>query len=315
MASSLRANLLGVQASGPEREEVRRYVERRLPDDMVIHLEKAASERVGSVPHDIWDVHCENSRWWAITNPLNVYSQEDFKSRDVVLTFHVGLAIRVASQRDVPITDAAASLLPGAWRRWRQAGEALGAAREAEDFQAIGMRLRECLVSVAGEVAHDDLVPEGTQAPRGADVVGWLRLLMGRLAGGRESAQLRSYLHKVTKETWDYVNWLTHAKNARYYDAEIGVGAVSHLLAAITAARLRWAREGHRRCEDCGSYSVGSGRCQHCGWVDSDYEPPPVERLSEEELVSRRAEPCTPSSDISTFVSPDDLSSTTQAER
>jgi hypothetical protein len=34
---------------------------------------------------------------------------------------------------------------------------------------------------------------------------------------------------------------------------------------------------------------------------------PGVEELSEEELGSRLAEPCTPSSDISTFITPDDL--------
>jgi hypothetical protein len=257
--------------------------------------------------HDIWDVHCSGRRWWAVTNPLNAYSQDDFKSRDVVLTFHIGLAIRVASQGDVPITDSAAGLLPGAWRRWEQAVEALGTAREAEDFQAVGVRLRECLVSFVSEIANDDLVPQGATAPKGADVVGWSSLLADHLAQGPSAERLRSYLKKMTKETLDFVNWLTHAKNAGNYDAEIGTAAVSHLLATVTAARLRWNQRGYRRCEECGSYSLAAAQCQRCGWVDPNYEQPPVEELREEDLASRLAEPCTPSSDISTFSTLDDI--------
>src|SRR6266508_4622009 len=92
----------------------------------VVHLEKVASERVGPARHDIWDVHCSESRWWVVTEPTNLYSQDDFKSRDVVLTFHVGLALRLeyAREREVPVAPGSAELLPGSWRRWQQASEA-----------------------------------------------------------------------------------------------------------------------------------------------------------------------------------------------
>ena len=132
--------------------------------------EKVAVERVGSMVYDIWDVHCADERWWAVTNPLNAYLQTDFKSRDVVLTFHIGLAIRVANQHTVPIREEAAEMLPGSWRRWEQAVEALSTAAEAEDFQAVGMRLRECLVSFVGEVADDHLVPEGEEQPQAVEL-------------------------------------------------------------------------------------------------------------------------------------------------
>jgi len=32
---------------------------------------------------------------------------------------------------------------------------------EAETFQAVGVRLRECLISFVGETTDDGLVPEG----------------------------------------------------------------------------------------------------------------------------------------------------------
>lgn len=296
-----------MRTSVSERDELLSYFAGQLPNDPVVHVEMVASERVGGTVHDIWDVHCATSRWWAVSHPLNLYSQTDFKSRDVVLTFHVGLAMRMATVHTVPVNERAASLLPGGWRRWEQAVDAFGTAKEAEDFQAIGVRLRECLVSFAADFANDDLVPAAEEAPKAADVVAWSSLLADRLAPGSSAEHLRSYLKKMSKETWAYVNWLTHAKNVRHDDAEFGLAAVSHLLASFTSARLRWSHEGSVRCEECGSYSVGAGRCPRCGWVDSDWEAPALPEVNERERSARMAEPCTPSSDISTLITLDEL--------
>jgi hypothetical protein len=207
------------------------------------HLEKAASELVGPVRHDIWDVHCPESRWWVVTNPTNLYSQQDFKSRDVVLTFHLGLALRLeyAQEREVPVAPASAELLPGSWRRWQQAFEAYESEDEAETFQAVGVRLRECLVSFLGETTGDELVPEGTRPPKRADLRAWTELLANALAAGESAAKLRSYLKKIAVETWEYVNWLTHAKNAVRMDAEIGLKTVEHLLGMLRRRGCGWA--------------------------------------------------------------------------
>jgi hypothetical protein len=117
-----------------DEEEIRAYVEREADED-VVHVELAASELVGPVRHEIWDVHCTDSRWWVLTNPTNLYSQADFKSRDVALTFRVGLALRVAyrDEHRVPVAPSSAALLPGSWRRWEQALETYMAGDEAED--------------------------------------------------------------------------------------------------------------------------------------------------------------------------------------
>ena len=297
-----------MKATPIEREEVRAYFQAQMEDDPVIHLEKVAVERVGANVHDIWDVHCENSRWWAASCPLNYYSQEDFTSRDVVLTFHIGLMARVMTRRQVPITEDASSLLPNAWRLWEQAVETMTTGREAEDFQSVGVRLRECLVTYASEIADADLVPDGTTPPKGADVVAWSALLADRLAPGSSSEQLRSYVKKLARETWDLVNKLTHAKSAGSYDAEIAAAAVSHFLSTVTATRMRWDAGDPERCGSCGSYHLAAGTCLRCGWVDPDYEAQPAVETSEEELAARLDEPCTPSSDISTFISPEDYS-------
>jgi hypothetical protein len=68
-----------VHSSQRDKDEIRTYVEGQA-HERVIHLEKAASELVGPVRHNIWDVHCAESRWWVVTNPTNLYSQADFKS-------------------------------------------------------------------------------------------------------------------------------------------------------------------------------------------------------------------------------------------
>ncbi|MGH2704426.1 MAG: hypothetical protein ACRDJ4_04825 [Actinomycetota bacterium] len=222
------------------------------------------------------------------------------------MTFHVGLMLRVeyGRERAVPVLPEPARLLPGSWRRWQRAFESYEAAIEAEGFQSVGVRLRECLVSFVAETRSEDLVPEGEPAPKAADVKAWTALLADSLASGTSAASLRSYLKKVAVETWDYVNRLTHAKNAIRLDAEIGLNAVEHLLGVFTAARLRCEVP---RCGSCGSFGVGGGECRHCGWIDENYEPPIAEPIAAGELARRLEEPCTPSSDIGTFIGPDDL--------
>lgn len=107
-------------------------------------------------------------------------------------------------------------------------------------------------------------------------------------------------------ETWEYVNWLTHAKNAVRMGAEIGLKQVEYLLGTFTAARLRLVH-APIRCEAYGSYQLVAGVCRQCEWVDPAYEPPSVQELSSDEQEQRLAAWCTPSSDISTFLSPNDF--------
>jgi hypothetical protein len=216
------------------------------------------------------------------------------------------LRVEYAQEREVPLAPAQADLLPGSWRRWQQAFEAYDSGDEAETFQAVGMRLRECLVSFVGETGSDGLVPDGAERPTNADFKGWTDLLANTLAAGDSSAKLRSYLKAITVETWTYVNWLTHAKNAVRMDAEIGLKTVEHLLGMFTAARLR-VGQARTRCQECGSYSVVGGVCAHCEWTDPHYQPRELPDVTEEERARLLAEPCVPSSDIATFVGPEDF--------
>jgi hypothetical protein len=62
---------LTMRATKRQTDTVRVYTEDQAHEE-VVHLEKAASELVGPVRHDIWDVHCTDSRWWVITEPMNL---------------------------------------------------------------------------------------------------------------------------------------------------------------------------------------------------------------------------------------------------
>ncbi|MFH8793285.1 hypothetical protein [Streptomyces sp. NPDC017941] len=285
-----------------EREFIRSYAESN--DLEVIHLEKVRSETVGPARHDVWDVHCTDGRWWVVTNPAYLYSQNDFKSVEVVISFHVGLMTRVMFQKKAPVTEEATELLPGSWRRWEQAAEALSHGDEAEDFQAVGVRLRECLVSFVAEIGDPEMVPEGEEVPKKANVVAWSRIIADTLAAGSSSAKTRSYLKSLAKESWEYTNWLTHAKNATSIDAEFGVQAVSHALEMFTGALIETLRET-QRCDDCGSYATAGGVCRECDWIDESYEPP--EEGPREPSDEWKKHPCVPSSDISTLITPDSL--------
>lgn len=167
-----------------ERDHIRTYVENQGHEE-VVHLEKVGSEVVGLNRHDIWDVHCPSSRWWVLTNMTNLYDQNDFKSRDVALTFHVGLMARIMHRqsRTADISPDSAALLQGSWRRWQQAVDAYDGVEEAETYQAVGMRLRECLVSFLEETCDSSLIPAGGTRPKDADFRGWTELLANALAG------------------------------------------------------------------------------------------------------------------------------------
>lgn len=280
------------------------YLSREFSDATVDHLERVGVEHVAGIRHEIWDAHIGDERWWVVTNPTNYCSQADFKSRDVVLTFHIGLAIRILSRDRVPITPEAAGILPSVWRRWEQAVETFSKAEQAEDFQAVGTHLRECLISFAHEVADDSIVPQDGQRPKASDVVGWLNLFAGALAPGDSNARLRHYLRALIEPTWSYQQTLLHKKGATRLDAEIGIASVEHLVSCFTAAIMR-VRDQRSRCKECDGYVVG-GTCPHCGWVDPDFEPAPLPVRSEDEIRAALAEPCVLTSDISTLMTVDD---------
>jgi hypothetical protein len=262
-----------------EMEHVTDYLAKEAPDEKIVHLERVASERIFDRRHDVWDVHTDQARWWVISAPMNLYHQEDFPSMDHALSFHIGLTARVAARQRPTVGDEQQDRVAGAWRKWRQAADASDRADEAEEFQAVGMRCREALLTLVREVATDEMIPSGAEAPKRGDFLHWSEHIAEAIAGGKSSKRIRSYLKTTARETWELVGWLTHAQNATRFDAWLTVSATENVLAHYSLVLVRFERGTPARCPVCSSYRLASvyhpeaggespylTLCESCGW-------------------------------------------------
>jgi hypothetical protein len=280
-----------------ERRRVVDYLKSQAPDLAVEHTEKVAGEWVFDREYEVWDVHTRaegpgrprRERWWVVTNPTNLYNQSDFKSMDYTLSFHIGVTTRVFAQQALKAPNRPEPRLERTRRQWEQAAEAAQRAEEAEEFQSVGVRCRETLVSFVHALGTKEIVPTGQEAPKKSDFIHWSERLADAVAPGDSNSELRGYLKAVAKLTWQYVGWLTHAKNAVRLDSDLAVEMVGHLLSVFEQAVERQERGGPDRCPSCESYRVvgdwefdADGEvmlhrrlCEACSWSE-DYEPEPL---------------------------------------
>lgn len=267
-----------------ERRNVEEYFRLESPEeDEILRSEKIAVESIYGERHDVWEVEAKSGRWWVVTNPTNLYSQDDFPSMEVVLSFHIGLMARLVarSARKPTASDEQRDRTPAAWRKFAQAAEAIDKADEAEEFQAVGMRCREALVKFARDAAESEKISAGAEDLKKGDFVGWSKVIADAAASGKSNKALRSYLKTTAKTTWDFVAALTHDEDATRHDAEIAVSATETALAAFSDALVRYERGAPDRCPECESYRVVSDfrpelgdagnyvtLCANCGWED-----------------------------------------------
>lgn len=262
-----------------EERAIREYVESQAQGETVTHAEKVRAERLRHRKVDGWDVRTDNERYWVITNPTNLYLQSVFPSLDYTISLHIGLTERVWARQAPPVAEAERRRLAAVWRRWTQAAEALDAAEEIEEFQAVGMRCRECLLAFVKIASKPDMVPAGEDAPKTGDFIRWSELIAERIATGASLKTVRGYLKAAAKETWQLVGWLTHSQNATRMDADIALDATQNVLVAFGLALVRLERGATDRCPACGSsrlvtdYGAGlassaTAMCDGCGWVD-----------------------------------------------
>ena len=257
---------------------VRRYVEREGKEE-VTHAERVTTEYALGRKLEAWDVRTTKGRWWVITSPTNLYSQELFPSLDYTISFHVGVTARMMSQSRPDVEPMEEALLAAAWRKWQQAGEALDEAEEAEDFQSVGMRCRESLIAMVKTLAKAEMVASSEVAPKRADVPAWSERIADHIAYGSSAEYVRHYLKTIAKSGWQLATWVTHASNATRADAILTLEATQHILATFGTAIFRQAHGIPNQCPSCGSYQIGLRRypddaegeavpgCRACGWV------------------------------------------------
>jgi hypothetical protein len=260
--------------------DIASYVEGQARDETVEHVERVKREVVLGEIYEIWDVTTDKERWWVITNLTNLYSQKYFPSLDYTLSFHIGLMARLRNKSGRVDADDP-SPFDEVFRRVDQAEQHLGHAVEAEDYQTVGMHLREALVSLVTAMRRRTAIPEGTDLPQDANFVGWSDLLMNILCGGGSNKELRQHLKNVAKETWQLVNWLTHHRNATEKSASIALHSSQAVVGHFVQILERSNTDQIDRCPVCTSRNIRRhfniaippdgayfSSCGTCGWDD-----------------------------------------------
>lgn len=255
----------------------------------VLHLERMKSEMVFGREHVVWDVHTneDDGRWWVITEPTNLYSQNEFPSLDYTLSFHVGVTARVASRDFKKAPEDSRDRLISVWRRWENAAEAIDQAKESEDFQAVGMMCRETLLEIVTALKTALTLNPKAEPPKAADFINWLILISDHYAGGERNSYIRSLLKNLSKDVWQLVNWITHTRSATLYEAVLGVETTENFIATLARVITYQEAEAPIKCPKCKSYRIKSvfepdmnleppyvNVCEACGW--NDFEEPVV---------------------------------------
>jgi hypothetical protein len=264
--------------SEPDERYIRDYVNSQSPkDDQTQLVQKVGSRRILGSRRDLFDVHCAHSRWWVITDPTNLYSQDDFPQVEQALIFHIGLGVFMTEHSRSELEDAEAQeQVASSWRRLHQAIDSMNDAEESEAFQAVGVKCRDALIALAKDHASSDWLGEVSQPPKAADFKGWSNLFADRLSEGR----MRSYLKALVDKTWDLTVWLQHNSNATPLDADIVLEATGHLIETLGRLIRRQQIGDPLRCPRCDSYRVNedvqdddakegvwtSDVCTSCGW-------------------------------------------------
>jgi predicted RNA-binding Zn-ribbon protein involved in translation (DUF1610 family) len=288
-----------LSANNDERQAIVDYLASQAPDERVDLLQKVYTERLHDMTYDIWDVHTEKERWWVITNPTNLYLQSQFPNMDLALTFHVGLSLRIPRSGRHDIADLKVEPLLVAWRALDQAEEAITSAQENEDYQALGVRCRECLLSLI-HALQTAIEPPTSVDLKHSDFLAWTEVIADVALAGASQKERRQLLKSSAKQSWQFVNWLTHARGSHFHDAEAALEATKQTLGLFTTACIRHLRGVPDACPACGSQRLAPERghpstkpntvyerpiCRACGWAGK-----PVE-VRIESRVSRTKKP------------------------
>lgn len=231
------------------------YVASQAHDEDVQHVERIKQEIILGDIYEIWDVITDKDKYWVITNLTNLYSQKHFPSLDYTLSFHVGLMMRLRNRSNrVDASDP--SPFDEVLRREEQAQDRHDSAVEAEDYQAVGMLLRESLISLIAALRRRTELPNEVEQPQDSNFNGWTDVLMNQLCGGSSNKELRQHLKNTAKETWQLVNWLTHARSANKTASSIAIQACQTVIGHSIQILERSRTDKNDQCPGCRSRNM-----------------------------------------------------------
>jgi len=277
-----------------EKDAVTGYYLSQSEDATVNFAQKVYSESVIGHTHDVWDVHANDGRWWIITNPTNLYSQEQFPSMDLAITFHMGLCLRIPRAERDDVNLSAVSPFGDVFQAISDCDTALAQAQDAGAYRAIGVRCRENLLAFIH--AAQDTCEWSKDTPKRSDFRAWSELICNKIQAGPDNRERRRLLKSALEQAWVYVNWLTHSHSGTWIDAEMATTAVSHAVNMATTLMIRHVRGVPDQCPECGSSNLNPDEgldpdnpkviferpvCAGCGWTGDTV---PVGKRSEEAL-------------------------------
>lgn len=284
--------------SDEEKAGVVDYYLSQSPGAEVTFLQKVYSEAILGHRHDVWDVHARDGRWWVITNPTNLYSQDQFPNMDLAVTFHIGLCLRIPRTHRQRKTDRNVRPFEAVFTKLQETIDALSQAQSVPDYQAIGMRSREVLLAFVG-AAQDAANWSIDAAPKRADFRAWSELICDVALAGASQKERRHLFKSLLADAWVFANWVTHAQSATWHDAEAALTTVEHSLGLAVSLVIRHIRSVPEQCPNCGAPELVPEEgwrkdlpevtwerpaCQGCGWTGT---PMPVAEAEEDELITR----------------------------
>lgn len=244
------------------------------------HVERVKREDVLGEVYEVWDVTTDKDRWWVLTNLTNLYSQRHFPSLDYTLSFHIGLMARMRSRSD-RVDGSDPTPFDEVFRRVDQAERKLERAVESDEFQAVGMHLRESLISLIAATRRRADLPAGIERPQDANFLSWSDLLMNHLCGGGSNKELRQHLKNIAKETWQLVNWLTHDRSANETAASVAIHTCQTTIGHFVQILERNRTDKTEQCPVCKSRNIRIhfdisiqpdgdyySSCGVCGWTN-----------------------------------------------
>jgi hypothetical protein len=166
-------------------------------------------------------------------------------------------------------------------RRMDQAQHKHDGAVEAEEFQSVGMLLREGLISLIGALRRRTELPKDIEWPQDANFNAWTDVLMNRLCGGGSNKELRQHLKNTAKECWQLVNWLTHARSANRTASSIAIHSCQTVIGHFVQILEKSRADKVEHCPVCKSRDIRSHfdiailpdgeyymSCGVCEWTD-----------------------------------------------
>lgn len=141
-------------------------------------------------------------------------------------------------------------------RRGEQASDKHDSAVEVEDYQAVGMLLRESLISLASALRRRTDIPTEMERPQDSNFTGWAEVLMNQLCGGSSNKELRQHLKNTAKETWQLVNWLTHTRSANKTASSIAIHTCQTIIGNFMQILEKSRTDKTEECPVCKSRDV-----------------------------------------------------------